>query len=96
MRMISLIACVCLCAVLFVSAASAQQCGPNGCRGPNRNFGLRQVVVGNQIVTLDQFGNVRNRQFLNGNNRVNNNSLLNLNLNSFGSRSLSERLLFGF
>lgn len=77
--------------VLFVGVASAQQCGGN------RNFGLRQAVIGNQIVTFDRFGNVVDRDFVNrGRGFIQNRSLLNLNLSGFAGRSLSERLLFGF
>lgn len=63
---------------------------------PNRgvNVGNRQVVVGNQLVTLDRFGNVVRRQFIRGANQqvVVNRSLLNVN----GGRSLADRLIFGF
>lgn len=85
---LALLALVCI-----ASQASAVGCGNSINRGfnNNRNLGLRQVVVGNQLVTVDAFGNVRNRQFINNRNLNRNNLSLNL---GFGNRGLSDRLLF--
>lgn len=88
-----------LVALCVVASSASAQCSVN--RGFNRGVnlnvnrgfvgnGLRQVFVGNQLVTLDRFGNVVRRQFI---NRGFNSFGVNV---AVGQRSLSDRLLFGF
>lgn len=83
---------VVLIAVLFAGSAEAQ------CRNRNvnRNLGLQQIVAGNQLITIDRFGRVVDRQFIRGNNlsRAALNRAL-FRVDPFGRNSLEDRLLLG-
>jgi hypothetical protein len=59
MRTLIQFVCLAVLAVCF-GASSAQATD-----GLSRGQGLRQAVIGNQVVTLDRFGNVVARSFIN-------------------------------